>query len=81
MNVLVLNTEFPSSPWRRAFADALIRLRPELNPDVADELSDSAFLRLADQEPGSAARFFSRELDARPVGGSGREQGLRGRAG
>jgi len=48
MNVLVLNTEFPSSPWRRAFADALIRLRPELNPDAADELSDSAFLRLID---------------------------------
>lgn len=59
MNVFLLNPEFQSSAWRRAFATALIRLRPDLNPDVADELSDSAFLSLADQEPSSAAKFYT----------------------
>lgn len=59
MNVVVLNTEFPSSSWRRLFADALIRLRPDMNPDAADELSDMAFLSLGELEPGSAARLFS----------------------
>ncbi len=59
MNVVVLNAEFPSSSWRRSFADALIRLRPDMNPDVADELSDSAFLSLGGLEPGGAAKLFS----------------------
>jgi hypothetical protein len=31
------------SSWRRAFADASIRLRSDLNPDAADELSDTPF--------------------------------------
>jgi hypothetical protein len=64
MNVLKRSTEFPSSAWRQAFADALIQLRPELNPDVADELSDSAFLSLADREPSSAAASYSQGCGA-----------------
>lgn len=60
MNVVVLTTELPSSSWRRAFADALIRLRPDLNPDTADEWSDSAYLRHADLDPGNAAALYSR---------------------
>lgn len=60
MNVFVLTAEFPSSSWRRAFADALIRLRPDLNPDAVDELSDSAYLRLADLDPVNAAAHYSR---------------------
>ena len=67
MNAVVLTSEFPSSSWRRAFADALIRLRPDLNPDAADELSDSAYLRLADQDPGNAAALYSRGGDALAV--------------
>ena len=63
MNVVVLTSEFPSSAWRQAFADALIRLRPDLNPDVADELSDSAFLTLADLDAPSAAAIYSRSGD------------------
>ncbi len=59
MDVVVTGTDFPSSSWRRAFADALIRLRPDLNPDTADELSDSAFLSLADLAPDNAATIFS----------------------
>jgi hypothetical protein len=76
MNVLVLNTESPSRSWRRAFADELIRLRPDLNPDLADELSDSAFLSLADLEPGSAATVFSRTGDAEPAEGKDGQAGL-----
>jgi hypothetical protein len=59
MKFVVPGTEVPSSSWRRAFADALIRLRPDLNPDTADEISDSAFLSLADLEPDNAATVFS----------------------
>jgi hypothetical protein len=69
MNVPVLNTGSPSSAWRRAFADSLIRLRPDLNPDVADELSDSAFLSLADQEPSSAATLYSQGSKVIPAAG------------
>lgn len=59
MNVVVPTSEFPSSVWRRAFADALIQLRPDLNPDVADELSDSAFVTLSDLDARSAAAKVS----------------------
>jgi hypothetical protein len=51
---------FAGSSWRRAFADELIRLRPDLNPDAVDELSDAAFLSHADVEPNLSARLFSR---------------------
>lgn len=81
MNLLARNTEFPSSSWRRAFADALIRLRPELNPDVADELSDSAFLSLADLEPASAATAYCRDAHGRPAAGAGEQAAKRARAG
>ena len=81
MNVLVLNTEFPSSAWRRAFADALIRLRPDLNPDVADELSDSAFLSLADQVPSSAATRYSQGRNVNPCIRMNGDTGVQGQAG
>jgi hypothetical protein len=81
MNVLVLNTEFPSSAWRRAFADALIRLRPDLNPDVADELSDSAFQSLADQEPSSAATLYSQGSNVDLCSRMSGPMGVQGQAG
>jgi hypothetical protein len=59
MNVFVLNAQFPGSAWRRTFADALIRLRPDMNPDAADELSDSAYVRLGELEPGEAALRYA----------------------
>lgn len=64
MNAVVSTNGFTGSSWRRAFADALIRLRPGLNPDTADELSDSAYLRLAALEPGNAAALFGAGGDA-----------------
>jgi hypothetical protein len=81
MSVLVLNTEFPSSAWRRAFAAALIRFRPDLNPDVADELSDSAFLSLSDQEPSSAAKFYIQASEVGPVTRTSGQKDLQGHAG
>ena len=65
MNVVFLASAFPSSPWRRAFADALIRLRPDMNPDAADELSDSAYMSLGDLPPDDAATRYG-ECDGAP---------------
>lgn len=59
MEVEVLTTVLTSSGWRRAFADALIKLRPDMNPDAVDELSDAAHLRLADMLPAAAAALYS----------------------
>jgi hypothetical protein len=50
-----------SSAWRCAFADALIELRPDMNPDVADELSDSAFMSLSELKPRDAATLLARD--------------------
>jgi hypothetical protein len=43
------------SAWRSAFADALIKLQPDMNPDAADELSDAAFMDLSNLPPNEAA--------------------------
>ena len=59
MKVGLPTSKVPSSAWRRAFADALIELRPDLNPDVADELSDSAFMALSDLDTRSTATRYS----------------------
>jgi hypothetical protein len=69
---------FASSSWRRAFADELIRLRPDLNPDAVDELSDAAFLSHADIEPNLSARLFSRGSEGfAPRSSTGPGPGLR----
>jgi hypothetical protein len=60
MNAVELKTGSLSTSWRQAFAETLIRSRPDLNPDIADELSDSAYLRLADLDPSNAAALYSR---------------------
>ena len=59
MELVVPSHLHPGSAWRRAFADTLIRLRPDLNPDVADELSDTAFLTHGDQKPEVSAQLFA----------------------
>lgn len=45
--------------WRKVFAEELIRLAPRLNPDAADEFSDSQFLISGDLEPGPVASAFA----------------------
>jgi hypothetical protein len=37
-----LRHRFDPTTWKVAFTQALLRLRPEMNPDAADEVSDSA---------------------------------------
>ncbi|MDE2370814.1 MAG: hypothetical protein KGN16_17730 [Burkholderiales bacterium] len=62
MNITMMTTPSPSPShaWRYAFADALIRLQPDLNPDAADELSDAAYLCHADLDPRDAAELYGR---------------------
>jgi hypothetical protein len=49
-----------SLTWQHEFADALIGLRPDMNPDAAEELSDSALLDLSDLQPSDAAALWAR---------------------
>jgi hypothetical protein len=78
MNNVVLTAEIQCSSWRRAFAGALIRLRPDMNPDTADELADSAYLSLADLDPASAAALCSQggHVLAARAGGGARQHSL-----
>lgn len=64
-NVSVMRRNFGSTEWKRAFADAVIRLRPDMNPDRADELSDAEYLSAKHVDPAVAAsRWFGREQSA-----------------
>ncbi|MBN8494050.1 MAG: hypothetical protein J0M00_21775 [Burkholderiales bacterium] len=71
----------PGSSWRRTFADALIRLRPDMNPDAADEVSDSAYLSLGELEPDQAAVRYCQDGIGRPADGDGGHDHSRARAG
>ena len=53
--VTVLRRNFDSTRWRQGFAEALIRLVPGMNPDAADELSDSEYAGCRDIDPSTAA--------------------------
>lgn len=57
------------SAWRRQFADALIRMRPDMNPDAADEISDSAFHVLGEFDPACAAARYCRDCMRIPLDG------------
>jgi hypothetical protein len=57
MTVTTLVTTFRRSAWRRQFADCLIKLRPDMNPDAADELSDKEYLLTPQLHPEIAAQL------------------------
>lgn len=59
MNVVTQQMD-QASDWRSAFAEALIAARPEVNPDAADELADSAYLSLSALSPADAAALWAR---------------------
>lgn len=67
MGVVVMRKLFISSAWRRAFADTLIRLRPEMNPDAADELSDTAWDTMSALPPIDAAQSYIDGVSVPPV--------------
>jgi hypothetical protein len=57
MTVTTLVTTFRRSAWRRQFADCLIKLRPDMNPDAADERSDQEYFRTPHLHPEIAAQL------------------------
>jgi hypothetical protein len=63
MAVVNLSKVVLSRQWRQQFAEALIKLRPDMNPDAIDELSDSAHLKLANLSPGEAAELCNQGSD------------------
>ena len=58
MNVSTMESLQRGSEWRQRFANDLIRLQPDINPDVADEISDSEYSNGHHLEPELAARRF-----------------------
>ena len=73
-DVVVLRSNFDNTAWKSAFADSLIGLCPELNPDAADELADSAVLHAKDLDPSTAARRWARAQHWLPQQGDGTHQ-------
>jgi hypothetical protein len=57
-NLAVLRSAFLGTSWKCEFAESLTELQPELNPDAADEISDSVYGRLADLTPKEAAKTW-----------------------
>ena len=76
MTLGVPERRIPGSSWRRTFADALIRLLPEINPDTADELSDSAYLSLGALEPYEAAARYCQDCKGRTADGRALADGV-----
>lgn len=60
--VTIVNLPVPAlaSKWKMAFADSVIELCPELNPDAADEAADVAITALRDVDPARAAAQWVR---------------------
>jgi hypothetical protein len=52
----ILRTAFLGTSWKCQFAEHLTRLRPDLNPDAADEISDSVYPHHDRFTPAEAAR-------------------------
>jgi hypothetical protein len=59
--VINLRTNFAASLWKVAFADTLIRLCPEMNPDAADEVADAEVGHGKDADPIVAASRWARQ--------------------
>jgi len=57
MNVTKLGA-FRGTQWRQLFAELLLKSSPGLNPDAADELSDTQFAALAELTPEQAVDQF-----------------------
>jgi hypothetical protein len=65
----VLRTAFIGTSWKCQFAEQLTRLRPDLNPDAADEISDAMHRDHADLTPAEAAnRWMTSQTGAAGAG-------------
>ena len=58
-NIRTLRNAFPGMEWKSAFVSALMRLRPDMNPDAADEISDSEFAIAQAMHPDAAASHWA----------------------
>lgn len=58
-NIRTLRAAFAGSDWKSKFVNALMRLRPEMNPDAADEISDSEFAVAQAMHPDTAAHHWA----------------------
>ena len=70
-DVVVLRSNFDNTAWKCAFADSLIGMCPDLNPDAADELADSAVLHAKELDPAVAARRWAGARSLLPQRGDG----------
>jgi len=70
---------FLGTEWRQLFADSLLKSSPDLNPDAADELSDSQFAVLAALTPEQAVRqYLATEASRRTSSAPGEDDALQG---
>ncbi|MDP9044611.1 MAG: hypothetical protein M3O01_07365 [Pseudomonadota bacterium] len=71
--IRTLRNAFPGSDWKSAFVKTLLGLRPDLNPDAADEISDSEFEARKSLRPDIAAQNWTIAQGARPAGDESRQ--------
>jgi hypothetical protein len=54
--VVAIRPEFEAHLWKVRFADTVIALCPDINPDAADEASDAELVHSSKRDPAVAAR-------------------------
>jgi|GEM_PF-5334231 len=57
-SVVAIRPELEPRLWKIRFADAVIALCPDVNPDAVDEASDSEVAAFRLLEPAAAARLW-----------------------
>ncbi len=65
-NIRTLRNAFPGFDWKASFVSTLLRLRPDLNPDSVDEISDSEFAASQAMQPEIAAHHWAAAHDPKP---------------
>ena len=65
-NVRKLRAAFPGTDWKSSFVTALMRLRPDMNPDAADEISDLQFAVAQAMQPETAASHWAAANSPKP---------------
>lgn len=53
--ITTVSGTFDRTSWKSAFVQALMQLRPDMNPDAADEVSDLEFAPNRTRNPAFAA--------------------------
>ena len=69
-NIAVLRSTFNRTNWKAEFAQAVIDLMPDVNPDAADELSDTEYKLSSSRRPVDVARDWVASHRSSDKGGS-----------